>query len=195
MPKIKYEDKTFDSQLEIDYFKFKTELKDCELHYHHSYPIELDFMTKGYTIDFIEIYRGKKIIKLVETKGYNQFSFRVDQMIHNGMNKLIKTENGQKFFHKWLIKNNFLGYDDYTVEYRKIKYLKKEGFVDFSFKSPTMKDHWKAKCLAAEATLKLKNQDIKDVNRYFNYLQKDKLTKKQREWFVDYKNRKYKENE
>lgn len=181
MAKVKYNNITFDSDLEVNYYKYLKEQK-IKFKYHLPYRIELDFMEKGYTPDFVLYLNDGEIIKIVETKGYNQFSFRVDGMIHNSMKKLIKTERGQLFFKEWLEKNGISTKNLKEIQYQKIKYLKKHGFVDFSFKPKTLKDQWKENATTLNKELKLVKKELKDYKRYIEYLNKEKLTKPQRDW-------------
>ena len=184
MAKVTYKGIKFDSELEVNYYK-KLVDENVEHYYHHDNPIELPFMQRGYTIDFIELYHEEKIIKLVETKGYNQFSARMDTIIHNSMKKLVKTEDGLEFLRRWLISNG-INYPDYEIQYQKIKFLKKHGFVDFHFKPRGLKDQWKDKAIKFEGELKLANKRLKEFERWISYTKKDKLTKPQKEWKSDF---------
>lgn len=181
MAKVKYNGITFDSDLEVNYYK-ELKKQKIKFKYHLPHRIELDFMEKGYTPDFVLYLNDGEIIKIVETKGYNQFSFRVDGMIHNSMKKLIKLERGQLFLREWLEKNGISTKNLKEIQYQKVKYLKKHGFVDFSFKPKTLRDQWKENATAFEKELKLVKKELKDYKRYIEYLNKEKLTKSQREW-------------
>ena len=74
--KIEYDGIKFDSELEVDYYKRLIEMqKSAELEgfiYHPSIPITITGKN-SYTPDFVVMYRDR--IEIIETKGYNQFSF------------------------------------------------------------------------------------------------------------------------
>jgi hypothetical protein len=177
----------FDSELEVRYYELKMEQK-VYFNYHFKHPIPMDFMDKGYKPDFLEFYYldGKPIgvddilpekfvVKVIETKGYNQFSARLDGIIHNSMNNLVKAD--QIRLKLWLERNGVEIHRIERVEYQKIKYLMKHGWVDFKFKPSGLKDQWKKKCLATEDELKDAKKLIKRYKQYFLYIQKEKLTK------------------
>jgi hypothetical protein len=175
MPKVKYDNIVFDSQLEVDYYKY---LKENAIYfvYHPKIGIETTNKNKYYP-DFV-VYYGDCRCEIVECKGYSQFSYLKDNMIHNIM--LSKSEQELK---EWLRKNS-LRYD-YPTKYRKIKFLKAYGFVDWDFKNPnTLANKRKEKVESLSVRLKEANKKIKDYERFMNYLLKEdkKLTKKQLEW-------------
>lgn len=182
MPKVKYNDIVFDSELEIEYYKYLMDQIDVvDFYYHPKYSIMINSKNK-YTPDFIVIYNDR--IEIVETKGFNQFSYMRDNMIHNVM--LEKTENELK---QYLYDNNIAEeqINNKKVIYRKVKFLKAYGFVDFDFKSPnTIANKRKAKINELEEELKELRNYKKDVERYFSYLRKDKLTKQQLIWKKDF---------
>ncbi len=178
MPKVEYNNILFDSELEVDYYKYlmtTPEVKD--FYYHPKHPIMINSKNR-YTPDFIVIYSDR--IEIVETKGYSQYSFMKDNLIHNVMLEKSKEELTQ-----FLIDNNITEYilKDKDIVYRKIKHLKAYGFVDFSFKNPnTIANKRKEKINDLSAELKELKQYQKDTERYFSYLRKEKLTKTQLEW-------------
>lgn len=178
MPKVKYDNITFDSELEVNYYKHLIE-KGTKFIYHLPHPIELDFMERGYTPDFIEFYPVWESDMLdcviVETKGYNQFSARMDSVIHNAMNKITKTKNDM--LREWLSKNDVDVNKIRNITYQKTKYLKAHGFVDFKFKPPGHKDAWKNRALIAEEELKIVNKNLKKALRLIELADKVKLTK------------------
>ena len=176
MPKVEYDNIVFDSQLEVDYYKYLKEQKNVYFVYHPKIPIQVTNGNKYYP-DFV-VYYGDTRCEIVETKGYSQFSFMKDNMIHNIM--LAKTENELK---EWL-RINGLRYD-YPTKYRKIKFLKAYGFVDWDFKNPnTIANKRKEKITDLEAELKEYKNKVKDYERFMKYLYKPnkKLTKNQLHW-------------
>ena len=181
MPKVKYEGLTFDSDLEVEYYKY---LKENSLYsvYHPKVPIQI---TKGnkYTPDFVVWYSDR--VEVVETKGYSQYSYMKDNMIHNLM--LQKTESDLKL---WLNENGYRT-NGLPVYYRKIKFLKAYGFVDWDFKNPnTIANKRKEKITNLNSELKDLKDFKKDAERYFSYLKKlhnnEKLTKSQAAWMLEY---------
>ena len=184
MPKVKYNGITFDSELEVEYYKYLMANHDVvDFTYHPKQPIAV---TKGnnYYPDFVVYYSDMKDYlrcEIVECKGYSQYSFMKDNMIHNIM--LSKTEQELKH---WLETN---GLDSTCpVKYVKIKYLKAYGFVDWDFKNPnTIANKRKAKINDLSQELKELKDFKKNALRFFNYWSKPhKLTKKQKEWFDKY---------
>lgn len=180
MPKVRYKNITFDSDLEVEYYKYLKE-QNLNLIYHPHNPIYIN-SKNTYTPDFIVFYNDR--IEIVETKGFNQFSYMRDNMIHNVM--LEKTEDDLKEF---LIDNDIPS--DYVhsmrVIYKKIKFLKSFGWVDFDFKNPnTIANKRKEKINELEQQLKELINYKKNTERYFSYLinieNGKKLTKPQVEW-------------
>lgn len=153
MAKVSYDSITFDSQLEVDYYKHLKEQgysfinkgileyrknrqcntsvvdKKC-FFFHLQIPIQLAGTT--YTPDFVLVENGE--FTIVETKGYNQFSAMRDAIIHNQMKDLTP-----QYLRSWLDKNGLISKGQSfcaKVKYQKIKYLKAHGFVDFHWKNP-----------------------------------------------------------
>ena len=187
MAKVKYEGITFDSDLEVEYYKYLKEL-GVEFIYHPQTPIKLN-SKNSYTPDFIVYYDDR--IEIVETKGYSQFSFMKDNMIHNLM--LEKDKDDLMFF---VLENtlqaNFInevvGKD---IIYRKIKYLQSHGWVDFDFKNPnTIANKRKQKITELETENKELREYKKNAERYFSYCskiaQRIKLTKPQLTWMKEF---------
>lgn len=177
MPKSKKHGITFDSDWEVFYWEKLTEEK-INFIYHPSY---MPLAGKSYEPDFLEYDDG--VVTLIEIKStYNPYSRYKDDQFHMALKNLVKYE--QDTLIKYCQDEFMLPVRE--VKYRKIKFLKKHGFVDFSFKSPTLKDAWKKKATELEEELKSTNKELKDYKRYVAYLQKAKLTKPQREWLAEF---------
>lgn len=94
--------------------------------------------------------------------------------------KLTKGKNGLRY--------------DYPTTYRKIKYLKGFGFVDWDFKNPnTIANKRKEKINELSSELKELRQFKKDTERYFKLHNKAKLTAQQKEFIAKYLNQFYEE--
>lgn len=193
--KVRYDGFIFDSELEVDYYKYLKELEENgkiqQIIYHPIVPIQI---TKNnyYTPDFIIHYFGAdgftpERCEIVETKGYNPYSKMRDDMIHQVM--LSKTENELK---KWLADNETANFGEKVI-YKKIKYLKAYGFVDWDFKNPnTIANKRKEKITELNSELKELRQFKKDTIRYFSLHNKAKLTPNQKEFIAKYLNQFYK---
>jgi hypothetical protein len=174
--KIQYDGILFDSELEVEYYKHLCKEK-VHFIYHPKVPIKLN-AKNNYTPDFIVFYQDR--IEIIETKGYSQYSFLKDNMIHNLM--LEKSEIELK---NWLEQNDLIAYG--KVVYKKIKYLKSYGWVDYDFKNPnTIANQRKNKIDQLTLELKKKNQLLHNYERYFKYQHLNKLTKKQQKWLIDF---------
>ena len=194
MPKVKYDGITFDSELEVEYYKYLVGLYEkgiiTSFHYHPSIPIKIT-KNNSYTPDFVVFYMDRRI-EIVETKGYNPYSKMRDDMIHQVM--LSKPEQELR---DW-IKENFyfniyvsIDGDNYRVVYRKVKYLKAYGFVDWDFKNPnTIANKRKEKINDLSTEIKELRNFKKEAERYFRYhlkiVNNEKLTKPQKEWYYNY---------
>ena len=196
MPKVKYDDITFDSEIEVEYYKYLVELYEkgviSDFYYHPEIPIKIT-KNNSYTPDFVTFYMDNKI-EIVETKGYNPYSKMRDDMIHQVM--LSKSEQELR---DWLNKNFDSVYDNkfqlkfnnYRVVYRKVKYLKAYGFVDWDFKNPnTIANKRKEKINDLSSEIKELRDFKKEAERYFRYhlkiVNNEKLTKPQKEWYYNY---------
>ena len=196
MPKVKYDDITFDSELEVEYYKYLMELYAngviTSFYYHPTIPIKIT-KNNTYTPDFVVFYMDRRI-EIVEVKGYNPYSKMRDDMIHQVM--LAKSEQELK---DWLNKNYDSVYDNkfqlkfnnYSVVYRKVKYLKSYGFVDWDFKNPnTIANKRKEKINDLSTEIKELRDFKKEAERYFRYhlkiVNNEKLTKPQKEWYYNY---------
>ena len=196
MPKVKYDDITFDSELEVEYYKYLVELYEkgviSAFYYHPAIPIKIT-KNNTYTPDFVVFYMDNKI-EIVETKGYNPYSKMRDDMIHQVMQSKPEQE-----LRDWLNKNYDSVYDNkfqlkfnnYSVVYRKVKYLKAYGFVDWDFKNPnTIANKRKEKINDLSSEIKELRDFKKEAERYFRYhlkiVNNEKLTKPQKEWYYNY---------
>jgi hypothetical protein len=175
--KIQYDGILFDSELEVEYYKHLCKEK-VHFIYHPKVPIKLN-AKNNYTPDFIVFYQDR--IEIIETKGYNQYSYMRDNMIHNAM--LEKCEYELIDY----LNDNEIIVNGKKVVYKKIKYLKGHGWVDFDFKNPnTIANKRKNKIKELESELKANRELIKNYERYFTYNKKGKLTKKQTEWLINF---------
>ena len=160
--KIPYNGIKFDSELEVEYYKYLEELYDKKIVYDFTYhpKIPIQITDKNtYTPDFIVGYEDR--IEIIETKGFNQFSYMRDNMVHNVM--LNKSEEELR---EWLAQNNILWKG--KIEYKKIKYMKQFGWVEFNFKNPnTLANKRKEKINLLEQELKELRLFKKDTSRYF----------------------------
>lgn len=193
MPKVKYDDITFDSELEVEYYKYLREQQDkgvvLDFIYHPKHPIQIT-KNNSYTPDFCVVYSDR--IEIVETKGYSQYSYMKDNMIHNIM--LQKSEDELRDWIKENFSFNIYVYidgDNYSVVYRKVKYLKAYGFVDWDFKNPnTIANKRKEKINDLSTEIKELRDFKKEAERYFRYhlkiVNNEKLTKPQKEWYYNY---------
>lgn len=199
--KVEYKGIKFDSDLEVDYYKFLESNKDVKRFIYHPIPIQI---TSGnnYTPDFIVFYTNS--IEIIETKGYNQFSHLRDSIIHNTMLQK-SSEELKKYVEEALKKSKIKGLkdfrnamDDYLaistvpVVYKKIKYMKQFGWVEFNFKNPnTLAKKRKEKINLLEQELKELRLFKKDTLRYFKLcdlklVKPKKITKSQNEFMDKY---------
>lgn len=199
MAKVEYKGLMFDSQLEVDYCKYLERHKifgEVLNFYYHPDAIQNLVGKRSYTPDFLVAYQDR--IEIIECKGYNPYSKMIDDQIHNVM--LSKTE----YFLKAYICDvkakhiQFFCSKEWDTEkkvvYRKIKYLKAYGFVDWDFKNPnTIANKRKEKINELSSELKELRQFKKDTIRYFNLHNKPKLTQAQKEFMAKYLNQFYEE--
>lgn len=189
--KVKYKEIAFDSDLEVEYYKYLEEgVKNGSILSFKYHPSQIPNLvgTRAYTPDFIVYYEDR--IEVVEVKGYNPYSFRIDEQIHNAM--LLKTEEWLKEY----VRENSdftqaLMLIDTKVVYRKIKYLKAYGWVDFDFKNPnTLSNQRKLKIDDLKQENKELRNQIKEWERYFKLSRKAKLTANQKEFISEFLERK-----
>ena len=203
MPKVNYAGKTFDSELEVEYYKhLKADVGTgkylVEGFIYHPAPIKNLVGKRSYTPDFLIMYADHHV-EIVECKGYNPYSKMIDDQIHNVMlsksdefllNYVLdyivseyEEDEDSGLFSDWMSTNK--------VVYRKIKYLKAYGFVDWDFKNPnTLANKRKEKIIEQKDEIKELRDFKKDAERYFRYhlkiVDNEKLTKPQREWYMKY---------
>ena len=184
--KAKYEGIEFDSDLEVEYYKYLEEgTKNGSILSFKYHPSQIPNLvgTRAYTPDFIVYYDDR--VEVIETKGWNQFTYRIDEQIHNAM--LLKTEDWLREYVKE--NSNFvqsLILIDAKVIYRKIKYLKSHGWVDYDFKNPnTLSNKRKEKISILEAELKDLKNFKKETIRYFTLINKKQKKKKNQQAFID----------
>lgn len=193
MAKVTYNGYTFDSDLEVNYYKelmSKLEQGEVKDFIYHPTQIKNLVGTRSYTPDFIVVYSDR--IEVVETKGFNQFSYRIDEQIHNIM--LSKNEAWLREYvneNVKLFKKIDFDARSYRVYYKKYKFLSHYGFVDWDFKNPnTIANKRKEKILSQKEEIKELREFKKNALRFFDYWSKQqnnkKLTKQQREWFAKY---------
>jgi len=199
MAKVEYKGLMFDSQLEVDYCKYLERHKifeDVLSFYYHPDAIQNLVGKRSYTPDFLVAYQDR--IEIVECKGYNPYSKMIDDQIHNVM--LSKTEYFLKSYICEVKAKHisfFCGKEwdtEKKVVYRKIKYLKAYGFVDWDFKNPnTIANKRKEKINELSSELKELRQFKKDTIRYFSLHNKPKLTPSQKEFIAKYLNQFYRD--
>ena len=195
MPKVKYDNITFDSDLEVEYYKYLKELEvkgDVLDFVYHPDSMPNLVGKRSYTPDFLVAYQDR--IEIVECKGYNPYSKMIDDQIHNVM--LSKNEYFLQAYVHGVIANHVIRFcsDHWIIKqvvYRKIKYLKAYGFVDWDFKNPnTIANKRKEKINEQQDEIKALREFKKNAERYFKYhlkiVDNEKLTKTQREWYFKY---------
>lgn len=181
--KVEYNGKTFDSELEVEYYKYLEERTNILRFIYHPKQIPNFVGKRSYTPDFIVQYQDHW--EIVECKGYNPYSKMIDDQIHTIMQQKDET---------WLRSYiQFNGYYciDIPVKYVKVKYLKAYGFVDWDFKNPnTIANKRKAKINDLSSEIKELREFKKNAERYFKYhlkvVKNEKLTKTQKEWYYKY---------
>lgn len=189
--KTNYDGKEFDSELEVEYYKYLKEGgKNGEVldFIYHPSQIPNLLPKRSYTPDFIVWYDDR--IEVIETKGWNQFTYRIDDEIHHTM--LNKSE---EWLREYVESNSnavqkVLG-NGSKVIYRKIKYLKSYGWVDYDFKNPnTIANQRKNKIQELEKELKQLKNELKDFNRYYKLSRKSKLTLAQKMFIIEFMKKK-----
>lgn len=187
MSKVEYDGIKFDSDLEVEYYKYLQELyKKGEVVDFNYHPEQIESLVgkRSYTPDFLVLYKDR--IEIVDKA--------IDDQIHNVMlGKSTKWLAGYVFSNMGHQTANYLPkFDEWhslalneKVVYKKIKHLKAYGFVDWDFKNPnTLANKRKEKITDLEAELKEYKNKVKEYERFMKYLYKPnkKLTKKQLHW-------------
>ena len=189
MSKVNYQDITFDSEWERDYYIYLKDVIKADFIKYHPEPIFDLVARKQYTPDFI--YCKDDTISVVEVKGsYNPYANHFqDDMIH----KEMKAKN-YRWLYNYFWKNgiNCTHSEDgyYDLKYEKVKKLK-QGWVDYDFKNPnTIANKRKEKINDLRVEIKELRDFNKNAERYFGYhlkiVNNQKLTKSQREWYYKY---------
>ena len=202
--KVNYENITFDSELEVEFYKYLElqTLENCGISflYQESYkhtPIHINLgRRKNYTPDFIVIDDNKQEIHIIETKGYAKWSANEDNNIMDFMKN--KVEYDVSFLRSWLEEVFDFSFivetekaNNYDIKYHRIKHLKGIGFVDYNYKNPNSISN-KRKLKIEEQNSEIKELKLfkKNALRYFGYLKKirtgNKITKVQNEWARNY---------
>lgn len=183
MPKVRYDNITLDSELEMMYYDYlvKNNIRFIYQDKYKKTPIKINLgRRKTYTPDFIVFDDENKIIKIIELKGYAKWSANEDNNIMDFMRNKVATD--KDFLIEWLAQLDIdtRGWD---IEYHRLKHLKSFGFVEYDFKNPnTIANQRKNKIIELQSQLKELELYKKNVERYFGYLKKDKLNKQQQEW-------------
>lgn len=200
MPKVKYDDITFDSELEVEYYKklIKEQKEGLVLEFiYHPEHIQNLVGKRNYTPDYLVLYPDR--IEIIELKGYNPYSKMIDDQIHNVM--LSKSERWLASYVLGIINSQYgtlykvfewqVNAAREKVVYKKLKYLKAYGFVDWDFKNPnTIANKRKEKINDLSSEIKELRDFKKEAERYFRYhlkiVNNEKLTKPQKEWYYNY---------
>lgn len=179
--KVIYKGIEFDSDLEISYYKHLENL-GIKFMYQDKFkkvPIKVNVgRRKNYVPDFITFENNT--ITIIELKGWCKWNGNEDNNLMDFMKNKVAYD--VEFLKNWL---HQVGIDTTgkEIKYRRIKHLKALGFVDFDFKNPnTIANQRKEKIKVLEADKKASRNRLKDIDRYFGYLKKEKLTKPQKEW-------------
>ena len=185
--RVSYKGRILDSELEMNYM-IHLEENNMRFLYQDEYkkkPIKINLgRRKSYVPDFIVFDDEEKTITIVETKGYAKWSANEDNNIMDFMRNKIATD--KDFLIEWLVELEIdtRGYD---ICYRRLKFLKGFGFVDYDFKNPnTIANQRKNKITELTAENKELKDKVKKYERYITYCLKDKLTKPQREWKYEF---------
>ena len=200
MPKVTYENITFDSELEVEYYKYliRNFAKGIVLDFfYHPDSIPSLVGKRSYQPDFLVLYEDR--IEIVETKGYNPYSKMIDDQIHNVMQakstRWLASYVLGNLSHRTLIARHLDQWNATcltdNVYYKKVKYLKAYGFVDWDFKNPnTLANKRKEKINLQKDEIKELREFKKNAERYFKYhlkiVDNEKLTKQQKEWYYNY---------
>ena len=172
MPKVDYNGTQYDSELEVEYAKYLMQNNEVLDYFYNDKLKRIDLgLKRKYTPDFLVHYSDHW--EIIETKGYSQYSCRIDSEIDFRMKALSGDELKQ-------YAEECIGIEiDKPVIYKKIKYLKKYGWVDFKFKNPnTIANKRRKKIAELENELKETKNNLKELQRYLNYSFKQRKNKK-----------------
>ena len=189
--KVNYSGIVFDSELEVEYFKYLKE-NNIQFLYQNEYkktPIQINLgRRKTYLADFIVLDVANKTFKIIELKGYAKWTANEDNNIMDFMKNKVLTD--KQFLIEWLTEVGIYE-EGWDVDYQRLKHLKGVGFVDFDFKNPnTIANKRKQKITELEAENKELKEYKKNAERYFSYCskiaQRIKLTKPQLTWMKEF---------
>ncbi len=181
MPRFTYNNISFDSELELNYYQH-LKVNNTKFIYQNEYkniPIKINIgRRKTYTPDFIVFENNT--ITIVELKGYAKWSANEDNNIMDFMKNKVETDID--FLIKWLSSLN-INTNNKVIDYKRLKFLKSVGFVDYDYKNPnSLLNQKRNKIVELEIELKELKSYKKNCERYFDYIKKNKLTNKQIEW-------------
>ena len=195
--KVNYDGLLFDSELEVEYYKYIIEkMQEGEIYWFLYHPAQIPNLVgkRSYTPDFLVVYRDR--VEIVETKGYNPYSKMIDDAIHQAMLSKDSEWLFEYVFYCnppeawWRYINEHI--ERQNIVYKKVKYLKAYGFVEWDFKNPnTIANKRKEKITELSSELKELRQFKKDTVRYFNLHNRSKLTLNQKEFIAKYLNQFY----
>lgn len=183
MPRVQYDNIWFDSEMELDYYKhLRSNIVEFIYQDKLKTPIKVNLgRRKNYTPDFIVFDNVNKEIVITELKGYSKWNGNEDDNIMNFMKHQVEFD--QDFLIDWLKENDEyrLGY---TVNYKRLKFLKGHGFVDYDFKNPNSRINvLRRKNEELNELNKYLNKELKDYRKYFKLMNSEKkLTKTSKEW-------------
>ena len=187
MPKVRYDNITLDSELEMMYYDYlvKNNIRFIYQDKYKKTPIKINLgRRKTYTPDFIVFDDENKIIKIIELKGYAKWSANEDNNIMDFMRNKVATD--KDFLIEWLSQLD-IDTRGWNIEYHRLKHLNSFGFVEYDFKNPnSISNQRKNKIIELQSQLKELESYKKNVERYFSYLRKEKLTKQQNEWKLNF---------
>lgn len=185
--KINYDNLTFDSELEIKYYQSLKD-NDADFVYQNVYknkPIKINLgRRKTYTPDFVVYDNDLKQIVVTELKGYAKWSANEDNNICDFMKN--KAETDKEFIKDWLTSNNLMK-KGYTIVFKRLKFLKSYGFVDYDFKNPnTIAKKRLDKIKKLDASVHDLTKELDDFKRYYRYKKKVKLNGSQVKWLREF---------
>ena len=188
MGKVYYENMSFDSEWEKDYYIYLIEIGVKKENIWRNIKPFTDLIARNkYTPDFI-YFKGNSFC-IVEIKGnYNPYANHFqDEMIHKEMKAKTQAE-----LKAYVLENGIKLPDVNPLFfcYFKLKKLKK-GWVDYDYKNPnTLANKRKEKINEQKDEIKKLQEFKKNAERYFKYhlkiVKNEKLTKPQKEWYYKY---------